>query len=376
MGAELGLVKWGASQIGPDGSRWDEEIVLHIGDWFHRTGKVMFDWYWNKGSEGTRSPVPDNALVNDVQLYDCPRSVRWISCDASKGTRPTYTLQADKVYKLRFINTGSLAQSFISVDEHELYVVEAGGTDIEPVTMKELAVAPGQRYSVILRYVGEGTPQPGAKFWVRHRLDQSCFKYPNLALDPTPKAIIHYTAPRTITSLLGGLLPSARLAPNEPALPEPITSQWNITEEEEFDARTLLPLDLAARELPETTMDPIVLYVNTLLAAERAGAINDTAAAGGLDGYESTAAESWGPHEYVVQMSKNESVVVDLIINNLEDGLHPFHLHGHHFWPIHVADSARYGWGSYNWDRPPAVPSVAPAMRDTMVIPLRSNAVF
>ncbi|KZO93579.1 multicopper oxidase [Calocera viscosa TUFC12733] len=393
IGAELGLAKRDASQVGPDGSQWDEEIVLHIGDWFHRTGKVMFDWYWNKGSGGME-PVPDNALVNGVQLYDCQRSVRRITCDASKGTRPTYTLRADKIYKLRFINTGSLAQSFISVDEHELYVVEADGTNIDPVTVRELAVAPGQRYAVILRYVGEGKPLPGARFWLRHRLDQSCFKYPNMALDPTPKAIIHYTAPRTVASLLSGLLPvSPSATAAEPGLPEPTTSKWNITEEEVFDARMLLPLDLAARELPEPTMDPIVLYVTTVKFPQNGhlpwGYVNNTSWRPNEqapllmqfppEDWMDTGRplpQAWGKHEYVVQTSKNESVVVDLIINNLEDGLHPFHMHGHHFWPLHVADSARYGWGSYHWDYPPTLPTTAPAMRDTMVIPLRSYAVF
>ncbi|EJT98676.1 hypothetical protein DACRYDRAFT_83212 [Dacryopinax primogenitus] len=392
VGAELGLGKRDARQSGPDGTKWDEEIVLHIGDWFHRTGKVMFDWYWNKGSGGNE-PVPDNALVNGIQLYDCPRSIRKITCDASKGTRPTYALQVDKVYKLRFINTGSLAQSFISVDEHELYVVEADGTDIEPVTVRELAVAPGQRYAVILRYVGDMPLEAGAKFWLRHSLDQSCFKYPNIALDPTPKAIIHYIAPRTITSMLSGLIPTSPSHSSIDVAADPTTYKWNITDGETFDARTLQPLHTSDRVLPQPTMDPIVLYVTTVKYPQNGhlpwGLVNNTSwrpnehaplmtqiapADWGSTGRPRP--DGWGPHEYVYQTSKNESVVVDLIINNLEDGLHPFHLHGHHFWPLHVANSARYGWGSYNWNYPPSLPTTAPAMRDTMVIPLRSYAVF
>ncbi|KZT51724.1 multicopper oxidase, partial [Calocera cornea HHB12733] len=354
-------------------SRWDSELLLLIGDWFHREGGTMFAWYWNKGSGGNE-PVPDNALLNGQQTFDCARSVRRITCTPTAPARPEYTLDPAKTYKLRLVNTGSLAQTFLSVDEHELVVVEADGTDVEPVVARELAIAPGQRYAVILRYL---QPQEGQTFWLRHRLDQSCFKYPNFALDPQPKAVIRYSVPRS-------------------RLQEPTTERWNVTEADEFDARLLQPLDPAARALPETTMDPLLLYVTTVKFPQNGhlpwGYVNRTSwrpnerepllaqlppADAWLDPATGRPApDSWGPHEYVVQTSRNETVVVDLIINNLEDGLHPFHLHGHHFWPLHVGKSARYGWGSYNWEYPPTLPTTAPAMRDTMVIPLRSHAVF
>ncbi len=117
--------------------------------------------------------MPDIALMNGQQKFDCPLSLRKINCDPSRSTRPFFALSPTKTYKLRFINTGSLALTHVSIDSHEMIVVEADGTPVEPVTVRELPVAPGQRYAVILRYVRPGgQPAEGESFWLRHRLSQ------------------------------------------------------------------------------------------------------------------------------------------------------------------------------------------------------------
>ncbi|KZO91306.1 multicopper oxidase [Calocera viscosa TUFC12733] len=374
----------------PDEMDYDEDIVMMVGDWYHRTGKEILDWYWSRKSAGLE-PVPDIALINGQQIFDCPRSTRKIKCDPSKSTRPTFTLFRDKTYKLRFINTGSLAMAHISIDSHEMIVVEADGTSVEPSRLRELPVAPGQRYAVILRYVGPGKgPAEGESFWLRHRLDQGCFKYPNPALDPEPKGVIVYSKNPSFRPKVLSAEHSA-LSPVAPTAADPTSSRWIIPDEDTFEPLSLTPVDISARTLPPTTVDPVVIYVNTMKRNSNQlrpfAYINQTTwrpnerepvmlQARPESTWDHRDPRSWGQNEFVVSTSRNESVVVDIIVNNLEDGPHPFHLHGHHFWPLHVSRTAKYGWGSFNWLTPPVLPTIAPALRDTFMIPLRAHAVF
>jgi FtsP/CotA-like multicopper oxidase with cupredoxin domain len=72
---------------------------------------------------------------------------------------------------------------------------------------------------------------------------------------------------------------------------------------------------------------------------------------------------------------------IDLIINNLDDGSHPFHLHGHSFYVLASHKSER-GWGSYSpWSEAAsnAVPEFnldRPLRKDTVSVPRRGFAVL
>jgi hypothetical protein len=72
---------------------------------------------------------------------------------------------------------------------------------------------------------------------------------------------------------------------------------------------------------------------------------------------------------------------VDLIINNLDDGSHPFHLHGHSFYVL-AAHKSPHGWGSYSpWSAAAsnAVPALNlrnPLRKDTVSVPRRGHVVL
>ncbi|KZO90259.1 multicopper oxidase [Calocera viscosa TUFC12733] len=346
------------------GLRHELELLLLLGDWYHRSAPATLAWYRSSRSRGDE-PVPDNALLNGQQIYDCARSVRPIICDPALGTRPHYLLDPlAGGHRLRLVNTGSLAVMYFSVDAHLLKVVEADGTDVRPVVVKELPVAPGQRYSVILQPLE--APVRGASFWLRTRLDQSCFNYPNRALDPEPRAILSYGKTEV----------------------EPQTSKWLVSPEEEFDPLALRPADPAALALPEAD-EQVILYVNTESRASNGGVptayINQTSwvpdAANPFLARDYLSALQTGalsPRELVVRprgTQNNTPPVLDIIINNFEAGPHPFHLHGHHFWPLYTY-TARYGKGAYSFRFPPTLPTEAPALRDTFVVPAYGHAIF
>jgi FtsP/CotA-like multicopper oxidase with cupredoxin domain len=69
---------------------------------------------------------------------------------------------------------------------------------------------------------------------------------------------------------------------------------------------------------------------------------------------------------------------VDIIINNLDDGSHPFHLHGHDFYVLKTYKSD-IGWGSFKDGAFPPVSSPATTSilrKDTIMVPRHGHAVI
>jgi FtsP/CotA-like multicopper oxidase with cupredoxin domain len=82
-----------------------------------------------------------------------------------------------------------------------------------------------------------------------------------------------------------------------------------------------------------------------------------------------------------VSTSATEPIWVDLVINNLDDGSHPFHLHGHSFY---VLSSFRAdvggGWGSWSpysgKPLPGGINTETPLLKDTIPVPRRGHVLL
>lgn len=80
----------------------------------------------------------------------------------------------------------------------------------------------------------------------------------------------------------------------------------------------------------------------------------------------------YGDYTNSFVLEKDE--IVQIVINNLDDGRHPFHLHGHQFQVIHRS-SEDGGEFIESAQMQPAFPS-APMRRDTVVVEGNGNAVL
>jgi FtsP/CotA-like multicopper oxidase with cupredoxin domain len=97
---------------------------------------------------------------------------------------------------------------------------------------------------------------------------------------------------------------------------------------------------------------------------------------------------SWDSHQlipFIPLSSSSRPLWVDLIINNLDDGAHPFHLHGHTFYILasHRAEHGVGGWGSYspyaqtgNSAQRPELNLLNPQRRDTVSVPRHGYVVL
>ncbi|THV06497.1 hypothetical protein K435DRAFT_711282 [Dendrothele bispora CBS 962.96] len=351
-----------------------KDQVILLGDWYYRSGSQILDWYQSLRSAG-KEPVPDSTHVNGEQAANCTKLEGLVkSIDCTQKKVPRIVVHPQKRNVLRLINVGSQNTLHFSVDSHLLRLIEADGTRLEPIIVKEVPLALGQRY--VLELVPDTSQKgEGSIFWARYRIDQDNMPYPNPLLELESKFVVEYSSHSDSAQ-------TQRL---------PQTQPWDIPESEYLDPLSLLPLQENQRFLPPAE-DTIVVYVTSMIRSSTGGKpfgyVNQTSWKPDLQNpilsRPSSSLDFDSPTELIApirfgstnaQETSTNGKVVDIIVNNLEEDPHPFHLHGHHFWPLYT-HQARLGKGSYRWDRPPNLPTTAPALRDTFLVPQRGHAVF
>lgn len=259
-----------------------------------------------------------------------------------------------KRYRLRFINAGAFAEFQVSVDNHTLTVIEADYTIVNPLEVHRFEIHVAQRYSVILN-----ANQTATNYWLRAQMNEFCFTGKNDVLDPDVRALITYT--------------NSTDAPTE-------SVDWS-------DATDVACMDLNSTRLVPTVAQqaPTADVVYPLEVAFMIGDyaidlayINDTTwvpatvptvqqATNGLHASNASfeiagASSAFSANQYVLNIPN--ITVIDLLINNLDEGAHPFHLHGTYFYIVATGATGVYDWSGY----PHNLLTDNPLRRDTITI--------
>mmetsp|Transcript_1948 Transcript_1948/g.2989 ORF Transcript_1948/g.2989 Transcript_1948/m.2989 type:complete len:508 (-) Transcript_1948:218-1741(-) len=175
---------------------YDEERQVFLKDWWRATSdqqvvgllSVPFVWV---GS-------PDSILVNGKAIwFQCAQGGQYFnnsnycmpSCTNASSSLETISVTAGKTYRLRIVNAGSLVIMNVAFEDHNLTVIEADGTMINPFVVDSLDLSPGQRYSVLL----EANQDPAA-YWMRVTVRSR--NYPNV----TGLAVLQYTGANSTVS--------------------------------------------------------------------------------------------------------------------------------------------------------------------------------
>lgn len=390
---------------------YDDQILL-LGDHYHTPGIDQLAWFLSRHSLGFE-PTPDSILINGKGTFDCATALRSEvkdNCDASAGSHAEITLTPEKTSRLRLVNVGAVGHTTFSIDEHMLEVVEADGTPIVPFTTTRLSVAPGQRYSVLVK--GKSDDRP---VWIRASMDRECFNNVNPTFEYEGRAIARYANAEDKTDLR-----RERLRPRIARDTLPTTTAWAVGSEGDGKAfepchdmpmsllRPLSPASIPGDEgnwlrtmvtltMPKLDRNDLVpvSYVNrtswshddsgiTLLEAFRSADVSALAhPAFPADPYEDMPKGDGLPYDPSSQMvlhapvgpSAGDSPWIELVINNSDEAPHPFHLHGHKFIVLESSEST-FGWGAYanEEDEQGDVREYGPVIRDTFSIPRRGYA--
>ncbi|RDW95296.1 hypothetical protein BP5796_01059 [Coleophoma crateriformis] len=312
--------------------------VVMLQDYYHDLSSGLLKSFLEPGSEN--SPIPDGALINGLNTRDCTRSPGRM-CDNSTATLPSMDLRANENHRLRFINVGAFAWFQVSVDEHDFALTEVDGTDIVPSRDTRLMISPSQRYSMI---VSTDNPDTSA-VWLRAKMVTHCWKQPELpgvGLDEV-KAVVAYTTSKRRT---------------KPIASQPQSRAWAQGMEVQCkDMNTTSYVPLPLEPPPEVADHSYYLRSNLEIGNWRLerGFFNTSTFRPQLknptlhrtiDGYSTnnetfTSQSTLNGVNSVSYDLKNDFMiqhsgikVVDLIIQNFDEGNHPMHLHGHKFWVL------------------------------------------
>ncbi|KAF8489093.1 multicopper oxidase 2A [Russula emetica] len=331
---------------------YDGEIVIQMADLYHDQSQVLLAEYLSpegiQGQQGNE-PVPDGGTINGLGQY---------SSAGTRGSYFDYTIERNKTYRIRLINSGSFPAIRFSVDNHPLTLIEADGTLLAPTQVSGVIVAVAQRYSVLL-YANQTSVQNGT-FWIRATLQTDMFLYQLQGQNVDIRGVIRYGAQSGVPGDpasadpgpgLSGLIDvngTSALTPLEPSPAPNATRAASVTVsfQSTADGQFLGFMNI-------TSYEPLS-GISTLLAVHQnpTGFVPDGVGIGTGDQLLVTA---------------DSIQVLDLRVDNLDDGDHPFHLHGHRPW-IMGSGAGRYIGQELN--------ATSPLRRDTVLIPAYSWVVL
>lgn len=356
---------------------YDDEIVVILSDHYHRAGERILQWYLSRSSGG-QEPVPSNGFINGQNIYDCERFMDTeLTCVPNVGRHAHFELQNNKRYRIRIINASAMANFRFSIDEHELQVIEADSTEIEPVKAHYIPIASGQRYSAI---VHTGNKNRNS-FFMRAEMNQECFNYKNEELDPEVKGIITYKSDR-----FKDLLKSRKES-------IPSSKKWEDTlpldmclDMDEKSLQPLIQLDAPEPDQTVVLWTKIVRlhqnnlapysYFNRTSWVPSLGSPNLHVELGLVNATkEPKSTKKWGGKQMVVDIEPES--VIQLVISNGDESPHPFHLHGHDFWVVKTHEPPTgYIHGQWDPEEQHEYNTKNPIRRDTLTVPRFGHAVI
>lgn len=310
----------------PYKSLYDEEIIVSLSDWYHEEMQVLLPKFIHRFNPTGAEPVPQAALINDTQNLNV-------------------TVEAGKTYLFRMVNIGAFAGQYVWFENHTMSIVEVDGVYTDPADAEMIYLGAAQRCSFLITAKNDTS----ANYAFVASMDTSLF-------DKLPDDLNWNST--------GWLVYDSAKDHPAPAYVDTLAP---------FDDFTLVPYDKMAL-LPEPDQTITLDVVMDLLGDGKPYAFFDnityvspkvpTLYSVLTTGSDAVNSEVYGEFTHSFVLEKDQ--VIDLVINNLDTGKHPFHLHGHNFQAITRSDEN--GGVFDNTNSSETVYPATPMRRDTMVL--------
>ncbi|KAH8809441.1 laccase [Xylogone sp. PMI_703] len=368
------------------------EYLLLVGDWYHRPAKAVFDWFQDPNHFGYE-PAPDSLLINGRGSFNCSMAVKARPVECSPVERPEMTFGDNSRIKLRVVNTGASAGFSISFSQAHMTVVAVdGGNSVASNTPSATSVGPlypGERMDLIVEHLmAPGTNNLDVKQGLEGAskltviLDLENFRITNFALTPKQSFPVLWNSgsskdTRRDESSGTNLEPvvhfSLAKASGSPVMAgidiakKPVATSVLYTKMSIRSASGLRPVG-SVNHTSWIVVDP---KAPPLLALDRSqwNQVTDQhSPLWSLDvpWYHDSREDRW----------------MELVLNNIDDKGHPFHLHGYAFYIVSTGQAAPGYPGTYNPFDPAAAPPSAsintlnPLRKDTVYVPRNGHVVL
>ncbi|KIK53955.1 hypothetical protein GYMLUDRAFT_207072 [Collybiopsis luxurians FD-317 M1] len=276
----------------------NEDTIWQVGDWWHNSTLPLLAGYEATGIV----PVSDSGTFNGVGRYQGGPEVPFHVVNVEAGKR----------YRFRIINTSARNVFTVSVDSHNLTVIETDGSATAPLTINQLDLLAGQRHSVVLE-----ANQPVDNYWINA---------PFVGGDPTRNLNQNATLSRAILRYQGA--PDAD--PSAPMSLGPAAGELNALDE--ADLRPFV-----ASPAPEPDVN---ITLNLVVTAGKAQwNVNNVSFLAPevptlvkiLDGANSSSDFNVTENTFILPANKTVQIIFP---PSDDDEEHPFHLHGNNFWLV------------------------------------------
>ncbi|RFN44680.1 multicopper oxidase [Fusarium flagelliforme] len=264
-----------------------------------------------------------------------------------------------------FVNTGSVAGFSVGLEGATLEPVSIdGGFNVQSQAVERIGILyPGQRVDLSVKWNPDYTDSRRLVIY----MDQEDFGYPNPSLDPI----------QAVPAFAEGVAEPHRNG----AMLSPNATEIQVLNSENLKAATRVT------GIPPKAQQTIILYAKTEKLAhlnyKPVSFINHTSWKPQTPPLISQNRSSWDENQLVplIPITSEQPTRVDIVINNLDDGAHPFHLHGHSFYVLSsYRNPGRDSWGSFNPYTEEAPPNGLnlnyPVRRDTVSVPRRGHVVL
>lgn len=343
---------------------YDFDQIVLLQDWYHDMSSSLLPGYLASGNENNE-PVPDNGLIQGTNHFNCSSygdGGDGYTC-YDNSTMAVFSVERDKRYRLRFINTGAIAPFQVSVDNHTLQIIEADGTVVSPLTVHRFEISVAERYSVILT----ANQSSNTNYWLRAEMNTFCFGS-NDVLDPEVLAVVTYTNTTTTptdsvdwSDALDDVcqdLNNTLLSPATTEQAPPADVLYEISFSFEIGDYALDVARINGTSWTPNIEDPTLNQAITGLRAS-----NNSFTTTGV----STA---FSANQLVITLPTVQ--VVDFLVLNFDDGAHPFHLHGHLFWVMATSQDQYFPWNTDLYSQinstSPNIYTTNPMRRDVLTI--------
>lgn len=320
---------------------FDEDLVLTVGDHYHMQSSDIMAKFKLRFNPSGAEPIPQNSLFNESRLV-------------------VWHVQPNTTYFLRVVNMGMFVSQYVYIEDHELVIVQIDGTYVEPVVVDSLYVAVGQRYGVLVRT----KKNPATRsFRFVNVIDKRM-----LDLVPTDLKIIS-------TNYINYPSASDKPAPlvNEKCAFENLVASLHPANDFLFTTIDKTPLfsDPDYRIVLNLTMEQLsdgvtyAFFNNLTYTKPKVPTLYTVFSSGEL----ASNPVIYGSNTNTFILQHGE--VVEIVVNNMDTGNHPFHLHGHMFQLVSRSEGTDDEDASQIYD--PTNPEhtqfpAHPMMRDTVVV--------